>query len=146
MSTMCWSPLLEDYQERGSVINSAHYSEMLVDILNPTNHSKLSRWQFTCPFILSPVFSTQGDIKRPSIHLGQRAAENGACRDALLKLTKAVTYKKLKMFFSEGVTQLAWFWQKCLKCMGITLMKPLSVFIDIQFTAILQIIIIDLSL
>jgi len=33
-------PILEYYQERGSTINSAHYSEMLIDRLKPEIRSK----------------------------------------------------------------------------------------------------------
>ena len=62
------------------------------------------------PFRLSPVWSTQGDVKGPSIHLGPRTEGNGA--------SVARCSAKNIFFFPEGIKMLVQRWKKCIEEQG----------------------------
>ena len=82
MLTVFWDSqgsVLEHYQERGTTINSAQYSEVFSDRLKPTIRRKLRGLLLKGVVLLPLVWSTQRGIKGPSIHLGPWSEGSSAC-------------------------------------------------------------------
>ena len=139
-------PILEHYQERGSIINSARYSEMLIDRLKPEIRSKhqgqLSKGivflhDNAHPHTAAHTLETLQKLKfealaRPpcspdlalsDYHLfGSVKEALRGCQFTLDQKLKEAVHAWLaaqpKMFFSEGIKKLVKWWKKCIEKQG----------------------------